>query len=1137
MREERVSRLVTAGISALLWISVGSPPIHAEQAPNRFSGAFAQPNCGISSSDNTLNPRETTSSAWSCTPPYDTPVYTRPTDDSVVFGSLLEAAGYSGAATSAWVGIGAGNLCGQSDDKQLVLTQNEYPNFSILHGPTPHLKSEIIGGTGNLTADSSTSHPWRAVAVGSLDGGRQDHIVAVRKVTSWLVPDLVVARISCSCTPLDQISGNCEKPRIVTSTAIGNPSDSDWLGVAVGDFIGSGKKQIALLKRDRSQLFLVELNQNLLRVIHIEDLDRTSPTSRWMALAAGDIDGDGRDELIVARQVSDGQSPTVLTFKWDAADSAFNVFASSTVGNDGNSNWSAVAAGDFNADGRQAIVLARNQHANFVLLDLPPGPAQLRTLSTAELDSASGQDWAGLAATDWLGGDLGANELIAVRTVHYPYRTNLFVYGNPFHRVSRDSGLAGTKALYVQRLVDANLNFVTPAVEQLKQWITGTHTNTFNWSLGIPGDYRNLVNFLHATKDWGVDGKQLRVWVTVVQPSLVDPEIAPGEGCSQPEATPEWTSWDARDFFKNDLGEIPPDGKIQPDKIIAACRNILAWASVIGRLAKDFPHLVALGIDDFCMGIYLYGKCQDLNQDLLAEIQARMRSQAPWLNFVPTVYYGLQTAQYPDLALTFDSMLFYFRNQKYGQGPCSASICPLVYGKPPGNWGCLDGSCADSTIQNAVGEIAEMERILPKGRKMLGGVYFSGHARLGEPSARYDYDLTRLVLNLPSMAGALAYTLSSVVPPANVTCTEYNFLESKYCALQKAYGTKPQFVSHSELTPNGPLAEGRPSAYFVAAGRTSHVIYRGSDNHLYELRWATGPITQRDLIPNGPLAQSDPTAYFLATDGTQHVIYRGQDGHVHELWWTGSGPVGQGDLTPHGPSAEGNASAYFVATDGTQHVIYRSANGHLHELWWAGASPVGQGDLTPHGPLAASDPSAYYIDADETQHVIYRSADGHLHELWWMGPNPVGQGDITPHGSVAAGDPSAYFAAADGTQNVIYRSGDGHVHELWWTGPGPVGHGDLTPAGALAAGNPVAYFVPANGRHHVIYRSVDAHLHELSWTVGIVTHNDLTELAGAPPAFADPGVFVAPDGTHRVIYRGGDGRLHEVRWSDWPGTQ
>ena len=166
------------------------------------------------------------------------------------------------------------------------------------------------------------------------------------------------------------------------AVAVGNFFGGDWqrrspltpLSAGTGNVVGPLKKQIALLKVSHPQLTLLELSQGALSIVHRQDLDSDmSHPSNWKVMAAGDIDGAGLDELIVARQVSDGQTPTVLTFKWDAGNSIFQPLTTSTFGNGGSSDWSGVAAGDFNAAGRRAVVLVKNAHSNFVVMDLLPG--------------------------------------------------------------------------------------------------------------------------------------------------------------------------------------------------------------------------------------------------------------------------------------------------------------------------------------------------------------------------------------------------------------------------------------------------------------------------------------------------------------------------------------------------------------------------------------------------------------------------------------------------------------------------------------------------------------------------------------------------------------------------------------------
>ncbi len=1123
-------------------------------------------------------------SLWSCVPPYETPTYVPPPDDSVALGALLEAAGYSGAgpATGGAKTIAAGNFCGDQQKELFVLTNvveaaGRPPRVvtsknvsALLQGPTPNFLTDL-----RPLPEDDPGGQWRAAAAANLDPSQPyDQIVAFRNISRPESNDLVVVKVATITGPPNH--SHCGDSFVFAAATVGDVR-TQWVGAAVGNFDGTGRKRIALLDRTGSKLSLVELNQGTLSVVFTQSLDQDLPQrSNWRVLVAGDIDHDGVDELVAARDVSDNQNPTIVAFKWNG--SKFVPLASSGFGNNGNSKWVAGTAGDFNADGRYAIVLVKNEHSNFAVLDLPPGATELEVRATDDLDSVQGQPWTSLAATDWLGGDQGAAELIAIRAVTRPYRTNVFVYGNPFHRVPRDTGLAGTKSQWDQHL-SPGFSYFTPDVSDLKVWLRGTHTNVFNWFLGVNvdppdgmfsvHDYAGLVKFLSETRNWGVDGKQLRVWVTLGRPKAAQKPDAPKESCSLPEDTRPLTSWNALDYFAGDFSH--DYDHLSDDDKIAACRDMPAWAAVIGRLAQDFPHLVALGIDDFSDSLDTQSSsdCVDefhlrmqFNEDCLAVIESRLRSQAPWLNFVPTVYYDYfrnRFSAWADLGLTLDSMQFFFRNEKNGE--------------------CIDHSLnCERTVNNAPDEIRDMHQLLPGGRKLQVGMYFAGcqacstnappEDQYTPPQVRYDYDLARIALDMPIVGGATAYGLQT--PPwvskgaacggqdllcpctgseCMPNCTEFNFLDDtvppgdaqshfemwgtdRYCALQKAYGGKPQLVAHADLTASGPTAASQPAAYFDPIDGTHHVIYRSGNGHLHEIWWTSGAPGQGDLTPNGPEAVDNPAAYFVVADNTQHVVYRSSDGHLRELVWSGSNSPARRDLTPNGSQAVGSPAAYFDPVEGTNHVIYRSADGHLHEIWW-GAVPLGQGDLTPQGPTAADDPTAYFVAADNTHHVFYRSSDGHLRELVWSGPSSPARRDLTPNGSLAVGSPSAYFLAWEGTQQVIYRGGDAHIHEIW-SGPGTLGSGDITPpeVGSPAEGNPSSYSVDADGTSHVFYRSQDGHIHELLWTKGAVTHNDLTGLIDAPKAVGDPvACYFAEEGAHHVFYRSSDGHVHELRWS------
>jgi hypothetical protein len=976
--------------------------------------------------------------AWSCSAPYETPVYTRPPDDSVALESLLEGAGYGASSNSDWTDMAAGNFCGEQQ-KEIVLLKNRLRNFSILRGPTPY----PVGAFDSL---SDSSHPWRAITAGNLDNDPFDEIVAVRKVTATGVPDAVVMKVDLSA---------CDGAAVVATKTIGNPGNSDWLDAAIGNFDGTGK-QIALLKAAHTNFFLAKLVGNSLDVVFSSDLD-TSTAYPWKALAAGDLDGDGIDELVAAREVSDGKGATVLVYKWSGG--TFKVFATSTFGNTKNSDWSSMAIGDFNGDGRAVIALVKNKHSNFAVLDLPIRSTALRVLAAADLDSVSGQEWRGLTATDWLGSDQGAAELVAVRAAKAPYRTDLFVYGNPFHRVSRDTGLADMKAQWDQ--------IRGAPAEAVKTWVAETHTNTVGWSLivtpdpaypanpsAFQGDYRALVEFLEATKGFYVDGKQLRVSVSLIPPKAVTPT-----NCSLPADSP-LTPWNELDYFSAEPNADP----------VSLCKDYLAWGSVVGRLAQDYPHLMSLGIDDFMH------YPEDFPGELVAEMQSRMRSQAPWLSFVPTGYYCDLGNNAPDVARTFDTMLYYFRNDKAGGSKCVSSL-------------------GESSVGNAPGEFAIASAFLPAGRKLQVGTYWGtlGSGPILTTSARYDYDLVRLIRNLPGLGGVTAYPMQQKTKHF-VACNEFNFLDvvddNKFCTLQRAYGNKPQPVSQTDLT--------------SASG--------------------------------APPAAGNPFGYVFPAQGVQNVVYRATDGHAHELWRTATG-IGHSDLTAlaSAPGVVGDPMAYVFAAQGIQNVVYRGTEAHVHGLWWS-TGAVGHDDLTveANAPAAAGAPYGYVFDALGVQNVLYRGTDGHLHGLWWS-TGAVVHDDLTAlsHAPPPTGNPKAYIATTYGLQNAVYRGTDGHLHGLYWS-TGAVVHDDLTNASHAPspASDPTGYFVATDGTHHVVYRSSDGHIRNLSWTTGVVSHDDLTLLAAAPLAVGNPSAYLAPDGTQHVIYRSGDGHVHDLVFGD-----
>lgn len=644
------------------------------------------------------------------------------------------------------------------------------------------------------------------------------------------------------------------------------------------------------------------------------------------------------------------------------------------------------------------------------------------------------------------------------------------------------------------------------------------------------------------------------------------------------------------DYFKGDFHHNPPDTN---DKL-AACKDMLAWASVLGRLAHDFPQIVGVNIDDFSDSLD-----RAFNSDNIAEIESRIRSQAPWVNFVPTVYHGYfdrHSGNWADLALTLDSMEFYFRNEGHGV------LC------------IADTPECERTVNNAPDEIRDMLSLMPSGRKLQIGMYFvacdvcakasRNNDQPGEPytapTIRYNYDLARLGLNMPGVGGVTAYGLQCPGKPSpedsgnypdcgdlasQLVCTDSNFLNHRYCALQQAYGERPVSVMDTDLTqticashPCPPAAAGNPFAFLSAWAPTvgsrvrrvlpevplitvHNVVFRGMDGHVHRFWRNSQGVGDDDLSAyvGGPNAVGDPKAYFFPAQRLHNIIYRGTDGDIHRVFWAQDAPARSDNLSKraraldpgHVPAAKGDPFGYVIESQAVHNVVFAGAgDGGLHGLWFSNDQDPVHNDLLSKwsgAPGAISDPVGYVANALNSQAIVYVGSDGNLHRLSW----PLGAGQVIDenltksHGTPAPyGVPAAYFDEPGKFNHVFYRGKDrdfrynargGDVFELWGA-TDPVNRDVLSDVAnsALAQSGVSAYFVPSDRSNHVLYQS-GGYVHELWWKEGAsgATHNNLSAFAGAPMAQGDPtGYFDPSDGTNHAIYRTSDGHLHELRWND-----
>jgi calcineurin-like phosphoesterase family protein len=97
-------------------------------------------------------------------------------------------------------------------------------------------------------------------------------------------------------------------------------------------------------------------------------------------------------------------------------------------------------------------------------------------------------------------------------------------------------------------------------------------------------------------------------------------------------------------------------------------------------------------------------------------------------------------------------------------------------------------------------------------------------------------------------------------------------------------------VTHWDLSTiaGAPPAASDPAVYYSAGTNTKHVIYRSADGQLHEIWWFPGGTpahTPTTVAALAPPAVDRPAAFTIDGPNSQHVIYRGTDNQIHEIRW------------------------------------------------------------------------------------------------------------------------------------------------------------------------------------------------------------------------------------------------------------
>ncbi len=243
--------------------------------------------------------------------------------------------------------------------------------------------------------------------------------------------------------------------------------------------------------------------------------------------------------------------------------------------------------------------------------------------------------------------------------------------------------------------------------------------------------------------------------------------------------------------------------------------------------------------------------------------------------------------------------------------------------------------------------------------------------------------------NLSVMTGApfaLDWGLEAYVRCDGVTAVVYRGLGHHIHELALAGGT----WTHTDLTARtGAPTPGAFDGELRGLARTdnvSSVVYVSGDGGVRQFRLATnGAWTSQNLTGDSgePRAALQGLASYVRMDGLNAIVYRGEDEHLYELTQGSGGEFDVlNDLTAMTGAAPATGHVHaFNRTDGTSTVIYEGPDFHIHELTFEGGSSWSHADLTA---LTNSKPGLQphgYVRGDGATAIVYYDLDNHIRQL------------------------------------------------------------------------------------------------------------------------------------------------------------
>lgn len=252
-------------------------------------------------------------------------------DPVLLPGEPSTARTFNATAGQAWRNVVTGDFDGNGSD-ELVLVETA-PSGSILY----EFRFTVSGGW-NQVFSAVYGAPWARLASGDVIGNGRDQVVGIRNVgaTNQII--------------IFNPANNWQTVNTFTR-------EFPWVYVTVGDVTldGAGKDEIVVSRSNVGATLpsmLVFRWEVQFSELQTQERETFNPEFRWIALA--DVNASGDDEVFLLRPGrSQGTNIVALTSRNYGVDQGTPVFNELS----GQDQWNGIQAGDVDADGRDEVIV------------------------------------------------------------------------------------------------------------------------------------------------------------------------------------------------------------------------------------------------------------------------------------------------------------------------------------------------------------------------------------------------------------------------------------------------------------------------------------------------------------------------------------------------------------------------------------------------------------------------------------------------------------------------------------------------------------------------------------------------------------------------------------------------------------